>query len=327
MNVEVATALDRHGMESDMWFPYSLPVRWRAESEPKRIQASLADTTPREFLIGFYLHNPITREWQVELQLTEPHWIQVTDQGGEISVGYYPSATGQLAEIICRIEEATSAAAVRRCYAFVSRTLSCWSALKGRGFAVLGFKVADLRHEAKWRALPHRPSVERFEPPARAALPTPYWTLTTLYREARNSASDVYRLLCCHKILWMWIKRADPFGQLQVRASQFGMQLAGDYQVTEKMLALSGLIHYRPELEGVRFADLLEPLATWRRWALQAVVDEDLPDQLGEYEHGRELSSVANLVDMAVHHILADELRAWQKLAESQAEQMPRDRH
>jgi hypothetical protein len=267
-----------------MWFPYSLPVQWRAESEPERIKASLADETKREFLIGFYLHSPITREWQVELQLTEPYWTEVTEPDGRFSVGYYPGATGQLAEIICRIEESASPAAVRRSYAYVSRTLSCWSALKGRGFAILGFKVADLRHEAKWRSLPHRPSVESFELPSCTVLPEPYWTIATLYREARNSASDVYRLLCCYKILWMWVKRAGPFGLAPERTSEPEIKAANDYHVTQKMLVLSGLIHHRPELEGVSFAGLLEPLTTWRQWALRAVLDEELPDQVDDYE-------------------------------------------
>lgn len=298
-----------------MWFPYSLPVRWRAESELNRIQASQADETRREFLIGFYLHNPITREWQVELQLTEPYWTQVIEPGGGISVGYYPGTSGELAEIICRIEELNCAVAVRRCYACVSRTLSCWSALKGRAFAILGFKVADLRHEAKWRAVPHRPSTLGFDLPPREGLPETYWTITALYREARNSASDIYRLLCCHKILRMWASGVDPFGLSQARVSKLGTELADEdgFRISRLMLVTSGLIHYSPELEGVKFVDLLEPLTAWHQWALQAISDEDLPDRLDDYEHGRELSSVVNLVDLTVHHILVGEINGWQR--------------
>jgi hypothetical protein len=295
-----------------MWFPYSVPVRWKAQSQREHINESLADEDAREFVVGFSLGNPLTREWQVELQLTEPHWTQAAEQEREISTGYYPNDTGLLAEIICRLHESNATMAVRRCYAHVSRMLSCWSALKGRALAIQAFRIADVKHNARWRVTPFRPSTLNFDLPLCEILPESYLTITALYREARNSTSDIYRFLCCHKILSMWKKGADPFGLLQARVSESGKKLAGDYHVSQEMLALSGLINFRPELEGLNFVDLLEPLAIWRQWALQAVIDERLPDQLGEYEHGRELSSVANLADLAVHRILVDEINGWQ---------------
>jgi hypothetical protein len=299
-----------------MWFPYSLPVRWKPESERDRTNESLADSTEREFLIGFYLHNPQTRDWQIEVWLKEPQWVQATEHGQAFSIGYYPNQTGQVSEIICRIRISTPAGAVRCCHAHVSRILGYWSATKGRGFAVAGFRIADLNHDARWCVLPHRPSSESFDlPPPCDALPESYWTINTLYREARNSTSDTYRFLCCHKILSMWGKGVDPFGLVKARASKSGEEITGWYHVSREMLALSGLIHFRPDLEGVDFVDLLEPLATWRQWALQAVIDERLPDRLGEYEHSRELSCIANLVDLAVHRVLADEITGWQDTA------------
>jgi hypothetical protein len=301
-----------------MWFPYSLPVRWKAEGERSRINESLADETEREFLIGFYLHNRVTREWEVELQLKDPYWVPATEQGSAVSVGYYPNETGQLTEIICRIRDSSSATALRRCYTHVSRILSCWAAVKGRGFAILGFRVADLNHDARWRALPHRPSAESFELPPCKVLPESYWAVMTLYREARNSPSDIYRFLCCHKILGLWAKCTDPFNLLRARAAELGRELAQDHRVDRGMLGLSGLVNFRPELEGKRFGELLESIAPWRAWAVQAVIDEGLPPALDDYELGRELASVANLVDIAVHRILAAEMRDWQSIMETQ---------
>jgi hypothetical protein len=306
-----------------MWFPYSLPVRWKAESERSRISDSLVDETKRDFLIGFYLHNPVIREWQVEIQLKEPQWVQAIEQGQALSVGYYPSETGQLAEIICRIQESSSAAAVRRCHAHVSRTLNCWCALKGRGFAIAGFRVADLRHDARWRALPHRPSVESFELPPCGTLPETYWTVMALYREVRNSPSDIYRFLCCLKILSLWTKRADPFKLLRARSAELGLVLQHDYCIDQDMLVLSGLLNYRPDLEGVGFDELLEALTAWRGWALHAVIDEDLLPLLDDYEHSFELSSIANLVDLAVHRILAGEIKGWQSINATQINKAP----
>ncbi len=299
-----------------MWFPYSLPVRWKAESERSRINDSLADETEREFLIGFYLHNRVTREWEVELQLKEPHWVPATEQGTAISVGFYPNETGQLTEIICRTRGSGSTTALKRCHNHVSRTLNYWSAVKGRGFAILGFRVADLNHEARWRVLPHRPSTESFDLPPSEALPEPYWTVMALYREARNSPSDTYRFLCCQKILKLWIKGADPFTRLRARATETGRDLAQDHRVDQEMLALSGLLNYRPELEGASFDELLDAMAQWRDWAVRAVIDEDPPPALDDYERGLELASVANLVDIAVHRILVAEIINWQSITE-----------
>jgi hypothetical protein len=306
-----------------MWFPYSLPVQWKAEGERGHIDESLADNTAREFLIGFYLRNPVTREWQVELQLKEPRWVPVTEPAKGMSVGYYPNETGQLSEIIYRIQESNSAIAVRLCYAHVSQMLSCWSALKGRGFAIAGFRIADLKHEAKWRMLPHRPSTLSFDLSLCEAMPKSYSTITTLYREARNSPSDIYRFLCCRKILGMWVKRADPFKLLQARAEKLEMELANGHYVDQEMLLLSGMTHYRPDLEGIGFGELLDSLAEWHQWTLRAVIDEELPARLGDYECDLELSSVANLVDLAVHRILASEIKGWQRIERAQGDKVP----
>jgi len=300
-----------------MWFPYSLPVRWKAEGDRSRINDSLADETEREFLIGFYLHNRVTREWEVELQLKEPYWAPATEQGSAVSVGYYPNETGQLAEIICRIRDSNSARALKRCHDHVSRVLDCWSVIKGRGFAILGFRVADLSHDARWRVLPHRPSTETFDLPPCEAMPEAYRTLLALYREARNSPSDIYRLLCCYKILRVWVEGAAPFDLLQARTAELGCQTVQEQRVDREMLALSGLASFRPELEGMRFDELLDSIASWREWAVDALSVERPPPAF-DYERGLELASVANLIDRAAHRILAAEIRGWQSIMAAQ---------
>ena len=45
-----------------------------------RVDDSLTDETQREFLIGFYLHNRGTREWEVDLPLKESCWIAAAEQ-------------------------------------------------------------------------------------------------------------------------------------------------------------------------------------------------------------------------------------------------------
>ena len=45
-----------------------------------RVNESLTDETQREFLIGFYLGNRDTREWEIELPLKAPCWIAAAEQ-------------------------------------------------------------------------------------------------------------------------------------------------------------------------------------------------------------------------------------------------------
>lgn len=74
----------------------------------------------------------------------------------------------------------------------------------------------------------------------------------------------------------------------------------------------------RPELEGVRFGQLLDSIVPWRDWAVQALIDERLPPALDDYEQGLELTSVTNLIDLAAHHVLAAEIKGWQSIMEAE---------
>ena len=294
-----------------MWFPYSLPVRWKAESERSRINESLSDPEPREFLVGFILQGRIAAESGVEIYLEEPRWLTHAEQGETFITGYYPNETGRLAEIICRMQGPNPAKALRRCHAHVSRTLDCWSAAEGRGFAILGFRIADLKHNARWRALPHRPSNENFRTLIQKALPESYRHMMALYREARNSSSDIYRVLCCCKILRLWTKGAEPF-DLSLKS---GVQVA-TLDVTREMLVLSGMIEFRPALEGTPFNMLLDRIGLWHDRAAAILISEEFPLDLDDYEQGLELAAVANLIDLAVHRIFSADITSSQNSSE-----------
>jgi len=294
-----------------MWFPYSLPVRWKAESERHRIDESLADPDRREFLVGFILQSRIGNEWGVEVRLDEPRWLTQAEDGEAFSTGFYPNESGRLAEIFCRMEESSPAGALRRAHAHVARTLDRWSAARGRGFAILGFRIADLKHDARWRSLPHRPSDEDFDAIIEAELPDAYGHVMALYRQARNSSSDVYRLLCCCKILRLWTEGKEPF-ELARASGERDERLV----VTREMLALSGMLEFRPDLDGTPFGRLLDRLEPWPDRALATVTDEGGPVDFADYEQGRELAAVANLTDLAVHRIFAAAITSVQGVAE-----------
>lgn len=298
----------------EMWFPYSLPISWKAESQRERINDSLADSRPREFLIGFYLHNPVSREWGVELQLRESRWVKIRVNGKPMSVGYYPNDKDRLSEIICRVLDAAPAPALARSHTHVSNLISQWSAWYGRGIAIGGLRIADLDHDARWRVLPHRPSAEKFSLPDLSIAPPEFWPVANLYREARSATSDRYRLLCCYKILQIWRMGAEPFGDRTKDPTTLA-----DRVVTEEMLVLSGAIGHCRDWEGIGFDALADSLRPWRDQAIEVFTEVSEPPPDDDYERRCELSAVTNLADLAVHAIVRDCLAHWEQMRQVQS--------
>jgi hypothetical protein len=293
-----------------MWFPYSLPTAWRVEGDRQRVNDSQADDQPREFLIAVQLRNPVLREWSVELQLPEPRSAQQAGQGGEvISVGYFPDENSRLAEITCKLTETNAHDAACKSYALVSKMLSAWSAEHGRGFAIGGLRVADLKHDARWRAMPHWPSALEFRAPVLTGFPKEFWPVASLYREGRISGSDRYRFLCCETILEKWRRCDRPFGAKAKRAKKLSPK-DGDLRVTTELMALSGMISYAPEIQGTPFENLPERLKPWHTAALAFALKAN-DDGVADLTRTMEWAAVANLVDLAAYQVLSRALAKW----------------
>jgi hypothetical protein len=122
---------------------------------------------------------------------------------------------------------------------------------------------SPIRNTTRDGALPHRPSAESFELPACEAPPDPTgrrWRCTarlathpaispTFYvakRSCKSERSTPTHSACCGRGARSW-----------------GCKLAQTYHVDRKMLVASGLVNFRPELEGIRFGHLLESIARW----------------------------------------------------------------
>lgn len=295
-----------------MWFPYTLPSQWKAECDRERVRDSQADANVREFLVGFYLRNPISQEWQVELHLEEPQWIDFEYRDGSISAGFYPYDEERLAEILCRVKEQDPVKAVEYCYGFVAWLLNYWSVWYGRGFGIDGYRVADLRHEARWRAVPHRPSSEQFAIPDKEHCSMELDGLFELYRTVRTANNSVYRFLCAYKLIMLLNNsRAMPFNL---------RELADTETVTKETLVISGMIKYQPELEGRQLSELPELFRNWRESLLTCITDaESPPEPLGLLQLD-ELACISNLLDITCHRVLnqlIENAAATEKLSEA----------
>ncbi len=279
-----------------MWFPYTLPSQWKAECDRERVHDSQADTSVREFLIGFYLRNPISQEWQVELHLEEPQWIDFEYRNGSISAGFYPHDEERLAEILCRVQEQDPVKAVEYCYGFVARLLNYWSVWYGRGFGIDGYRIADLRHEARWRVVPHRPSSEQFAVPDMGHSSADLDGLFELYRTVRTSNNPVDRFLCAYKLVTLIIHSQVPPEMSELVEAE---------TVTKETLVISGMIKYRPELEGRRVAELPALFGDWRDSMLAWIADTETPGQPLDFLQLDELACITNLLDITCHRVLS----------------------
>lgn len=279
-----------------MWFPYTLPSQWKAECDRERVRDSQADTGVREFLVGFYLHNPINQEWQVELHLEEPQWNEFEYQGGSISAGFYPHDEDRLAEILCRLQEKSPGEAVRHSYSFVVRLLNYWSVWYGRGLGIAGYRIADLRHEARWRAVPHRPSAEQLLIPDIEHCNAEINGLFELYRTVRTSNSPVYRFLCAYKLINLV---CNPQASVGLR------ELAEAQTVTRETLVISGMMNYQPDLEGQQLTHLPELLRHWRESLLAYITDIEALGQPPGFVELDELGCISNLLDISCHEVLS----------------------
>jgi hypothetical protein len=291
-----------------MWFPYSLPTTWRVEGERARCIESLADDQPREFLIGFQLRNPVSREWSVELQLGAGEWGEQRDLTGQaVRVGYFPDESHRLAEIVCKLRDGDARGATRRAFDLVSRILDCWSAEYGRGFSIGGLRIADLKHDARWRLIPHWPSAQTFNAPDLEGLPEGFWPMARLYREGRTSSSDRHRFLCCLTIIEAWAQGNPPFDP----APEAATGTAIDLRVTQESMVLSGMHNFLPELEGLPLADLPGRLQGWHRAAVSFVLTGHEDGDLASPDPASEWAALANLVDLSAHQLLSGAMKQW----------------
>lgn len=300
-----------------MWFPYSLPTSWKVEGDRESAHDSRADDQEREFLVGIQLRNPVSREWSVELQLKQSRWETHRDHtGAAVHVGYFPDENGRLSEITCKIADRNPRQAVDRSFELVSDMLSYWSALYGRGFSIGGLRIADLRHNARWRVLPHWPSAQKLEPAAGVrAVPDSLLAVASLYREGRTSTSDRYRFLCCEAILGKWNRGEAPFDQVfhpdSVAGQGPGRPVRG-HHVTEELLVISGMHSISPDLEGVEFSNLSERLREWHAIAADYVLKGDVGEGWRQgLQHASQWAAVANLVDLVAHHILSEAIEYY----------------
>lgn len=282
-----------------MWIPYDIRASLKAETSPEVIRLSRSDMAQREFLVGFFLRNPVTQVWELDL-VAGADSSEIT-AGAELPgarLSFFGNDSGKLAEVIYRLPATSADDALTRAHADFQRRLLRWQVEIGRGMAIAGWRIADMTHGARWRCTPFRPSAMKVDFAALGTMPADLAPFAELFQRARNAPDAASRLMAAFAIL-----HAAQTGHAALSGCG-----AADIRVTQEMLVHSGAMASDQPLEGLDLSALnavLRP-AHDRLIApdgLLAAILDDLPAQ-------RQLALLANLADLTAHRLLGAEIRA-----------------
>lgn len=303
-----------------MWIPYNLLAPLKAESPKATILASEEDTSNRRFVVGFYLRNPVTRNWDCDVMVAGNDCPRTVDiEGCEGTILLTAGSSGKLEQIIYTLPSSCAEAALALCYRHVAKCLDSMILQYGRGIEVAGWQIADVEHEARWRCVPFRPSALMPSPDLREVPPV-YGDTLRLYRESRCATSSHWQLICAGAIVNAAVKGQPPF----TRASRSGSHDVEVPVVTTDILIRSGAIVYFSDLKGASLEKVRERIEPHRLALLKAMLssegDGGHPLLMStDYEQESSIAALANLADLLARDLILERLRGEGCLATSPA--------
>mgnify|MGYP002393163176 CR=1 FL=1 len=291
-----------------MWIPYNLLAPLKAESPKLTIAASEADASERNFVVGYYLRNPVTRTWDCDILVAENNGARRIEIGGRLGkVLLTANSAGKLEQIIYTLPATSAEAALAASYKHVIKRLDVMILQHGRGIEVAGWQIADVEHQARWRCVPFRPSSLTPLPDLRDTPPA-YDDVIRLYREARCTTSVYWRLVCAGAILDAAVRCVTPFDSIEENASDAPL-------VTTDMLIRSGAIVSQGDLKGASLTRVRDRIEPHRQALLGAMLDTKQGDErtffmASDYEAEASIAALANLADLIARDLILERLRA-----------------
>lgn len=283
-----------------MWIPYDIRASLKADSSRDTLRLSQADPRPRDFVVGFFLRNPVTQAW--ELDLVADEGAAELPAGPELPDAYlslHPNQAGKLAEVIYRLPASSATEALELAHADMQRRMLRWLVEIGRGMAIAGWRVADMAHGARWRCTPFRPSAMQVNHAALSPLEADLAPVVELFQRARNAPDAASRLLAGFAVLVAALRHPALAG--------CG---AGALRVTQEMLVHAGALALSDQLLDLTLPELVATLRPEHERLVGA--DGVLLPVLDDLAGQRRLAVLANLADLAAHRLIVAEIRARQ---------------
>lgn len=279
-----------------MWIPYGLNASAKAETPAASIGQSRADRSERDVMVGFFVRNPITLAWEIDIRADALGGVRhETIEGMPAVIGFYGNDAGKLDEIIYRVTSPDPFAALAICRDDLENRLARWTLQLGRGMAIAGWRLADPTHDARWRCTPFRPSALDLDLDAVSSVPDDMKPALRLYQRARNASDPAWRLLNAFAVLRAWRDGAAPFARDARRAER---------TITFDMLVHSGALACAPELRDRPLTALVDLLDGMRGAILQGLEAPSVtPGDASPH-----LAPMASLADLAAREALLGEI-------------------
>ena len=232
-----------------MWIPYDIRSSLKAETAPETIRLSKADGTSRNFVVGFYLRNPISQSWELDISAdAEPLDIPAGPAAPGARIFIYGNEAGKLGEVIYQLSATSAEEALALAHKDFQPRLMRWLAEIGRGMAIGGWRIQDMTHGARWRCTPFRPSAMKLDFAALPPIDRDLAPFVDLFQRARNAFDAASRLMAGFAVL----KAA------QNRHPALTGSGAAEFRVTQEMLIHSGALAWPQPLQDLTLDQLIE---------------------------------------------------------------------
>lgn len=286
-----------------MWVPYNLLSPLKADATRPVILASEAAKNERDFVVGFLLRNPVSRSWESDLLVSEDdREAPLILDGLRGTVHASVNHAGKLEELIYNVRSSGAVAALADCYQDVVKRLEGLILKSGRGIEIVGWRVVDVEHGARWKCLPSRPSAVAQSAELQDA-PPQYHEMMRLYRESRCATSARWRLICAGAILDAAVIRRDPFRSDE--ANEEACAVDG-IRITNDMLIRSNAIIMHPDLKGATISDFHDVLEPKRQALLKGLLPSGRAEFGASPSYHDDLAdaALANLADLLARELL-----------------------
>ncbi|MBI1649736.1 methylamine utilization protein MauJ [Hyphomicrobium sulfonivorans] len=287
-----------------MWIPHNQLGPLRAESSGEVIEASQAATEERMFVVGFILCNTLTKAWETDLLVVpDEAKREIEIDGRPATLHASANVAGKLHELIYTFKATSAADALAPAYRHVNDELDKLALQYGRSFELVGWRLADVEYEARWRFVPFRPSALLPELKT-GTLPEAYAEALQLYRQARNAVSPAWRLIAAGAIVDAAVSRRAPFDSGEI-----------DYAtlpVAVDVLVRSGTLMTHPELKDANMTAVRDVVQAARKAQLEQLATFRASPAVHErrdFASMTALVALANLADLAAHNLLTASLR------------------